>query len=555
MKQAPDYEICLLTGALGSGKTTLLNALLGAPHFSGAMVLINEFGDIGLDHEIVREVTENVLLLSSGCLCCSLKGDLKDELTRVVEDLRAGHLTITGPIIIETTGLADPVPILQLINSDEILSHHLRIKHVVTVIDAANVHGQIDEFAEIENQIALADVLVISKTDIASASHQSATNALIGRLNPFARRVETGAGAGIESLATALTGPSGGYIQPTVADSRRGAHDQHCASSFVFDISGMVPRERFYLWVQLLVQSQGERLLRMKGVVPFEDGAHYVHSSGPLFHPPEPVPERQQSGQGKLICITRNLDEPAVRKSFRDVCLQEKRHSGRPFAGQAVYMPPEAHRKPVPADVSALMDRTFPRRRVEICSPYLLWGVHNPWSVAAQFFDAWSVLEMCENDAILTNVRCLVGDDINLIDTEIVVPATPWLSPSGDNMVADPAGCFPVDPDRGLVCRLPLGRQCRDGRVPEMILHRLTEPWSIAADNPWAELVLYYADSRAHFDRDDMHAANIRRDRRRPLANVAVMPIWRVSGGNGADNNYATGFNRPRAEWLANSVE
>ena len=199
-------EICLLTGALGSGKTTLLNNLLSNSKLQGSMVLINEFGDIGLDHEIVREVAEDVVLLSSGCLCCSLKGDLRDELTVIVEDLGSGKLPpVSGPIIIETTGLADPIPILKLINSDEVLQHHMVIKNVITVVDAISIQAQVKEFPEVENQVAFADILAVSKTDLASIADQSISNTIMDKLNPLARRFEVRTEDAIADLINSIT--------------------------------------------------------------------------------------------------------------------------------------------------------------------------------------------------------------------------------------------------------------------------------------------------------------------------------------------------------------
>lgn len=548
-------EICLITGALGSGKTTLLNNLLRSSQLCGSMVLINEFGDIGLDHEIVREVAEDVVLLSSGCLCCSLKGDLRDELTRIVEDISSGKLLVSGPIIIETTGLADPIPILQLINSDEVLQHHMAIKNVTTVVDAINIQNQVKEFTEVENQVVFADILAISKTDMASIADQSISLTIIDQLNPLAKRFEVREEHGMAKLIDALTSPYKRKIKLPNIKKEHNLINEEQISSFVFEIEKTVQTDNFLLWVQLLVQSQGERLLRMKGIVPFNDGKYYVHCTGPLFYPREPLRGIYNRDRGKLIFISRGLNEVSVAESFQHICGDQilEFESTQGFIKESIssgFTYIDIHPK-----ITKKIKKIFSQKQIESICPYLLWGVHNPWSLASNHFDSWSILELCEDSKILEEIRKILGKNINLIGSEIITEQTPWLLHEEGIVVAQEACYMPVEPDRALACRIPLYPYQGHTANSKIVLHNLTQNWFCKKkEKKWAYLVLYFSDSQALFNRSNLHPANIKSAISRPLANTAAMPIWLVSGEGGAKNNYVTGYSRPQAEWLTTSA-
>ena len=157
----------LLTGFLGSGKTSMLKRLLALPDLAGTAVLINEFGEVGLDHLLVEEVDEQVVLLKSGCVCCSIRGDLRDGLERLHGRMESGEVPPFERVVIETTGLADPVPIVAGFTADPALRWHFRLGNVVTVVDAVNGAANLERFPEAMKQVALADRLVVSKTDLA----------------------------------------------------------------------------------------------------------------------------------------------------------------------------------------------------------------------------------------------------------------------------------------------------------------------------------------------------------------------------------------------------
>ena len=176
----------VLTGALGSGKTTLLKALLRAPRLAGTMVLVNELGEIGIDHHLVEHASESTLLLENGCLCCAMRDDLKAALKDLHSRRARGEIPRYERIVVETTGIADPVPIAYTLLAEPVLQHHYRLGNVVTVVDAVNAPAQLDRFAEAVRQVALADRLVASKLDLAGPASLEALRPRLAALNPTA---------------------------------------------------------------------------------------------------------------------------------------------------------------------------------------------------------------------------------------------------------------------------------------------------------------------------------------------------------------------------------
>src|SRR3954447_9193974 len=160
---AESTPVTVLTGFLGAGKTTLLNYMLRQPALAGTAVLVNEFGEIGLDHLLVEKLDENTVLLNAGCLCCTVRGDLVRALTDLLPRIEAGEVR---RVMIETTGLADPAPILATLMSDPVAARRYRLDGIVTVVDAVNAMAQLDAQPEAVRQVAVADRLVLSKTDL-----------------------------------------------------------------------------------------------------------------------------------------------------------------------------------------------------------------------------------------------------------------------------------------------------------------------------------------------------------------------------------------------------
>jgi G3E family GTPase len=313
----------LLTGFLGSGKTSLLQRLLALPDLPGTAVLINEFGEVGLDHHLlVEEVDEQVVLLKSGCVCCSIRGDLRDGLERLHGRMEAGEVPPFERVVIETTGLADPVPIVAGFTADPALRWHFRLGNVVTVVDAVNGAANLDRFPEAVRQVAMADRLVVSKTDLADPAP------LLPRLealNPGAA-VHASAGSAPAPAALLLDDPGDdGAAAARVAEAVRRAeparhgHD-HGPATFVLTADTPLDWAAFGLWLSMLLHRHGASILRVKGLLDVQDVARPVVVQGVqhLVHKPQHL-EAWPEGRAhtRLVVIGTGLDRAAIERSFR----------------------------------------------------------------------------------------------------------------------------------------------------------------------------------------------------------------------------------------------
>lgn len=183
--------VTLLTGFLGSGKTTLLNQLVRQPEMCDALVVINEFGDIGLDHRLVAQGDEHsVVEMSSGCLCCTIRGDLSRSVQQALETLQSDPQRVISRMIIETTGLADPAPILQTLMTDHWLAHRFRLDAVVCLVDAAHGDYTLSTHQESRRQAAIADCLLITKADLVDAPRRDLLASRLAEINPAAEQLE-----------------------------------------------------------------------------------------------------------------------------------------------------------------------------------------------------------------------------------------------------------------------------------------------------------------------------------------------------------------------------
>ena len=265
MPEPDTLPTTLLTGFLGSGKTTLLRRALVSPQLADTAVIINEIGEIAIDHHLVDFVEGNVLELPGGCLCCAVREDLARTLRNLIERRDAGEIRLFRRIVIETTGLADPAPILFTLGTDPMLDHRLRLSAVVTLVDAVQGAGTLDRFAEAARQAALADLLVITKTDLAPLGSD-----LLRRLdliNDRAERIvaadEPDAGAVLFGIAERATAP--GILAEPVASHTHGI------DAFGLVLAGEVSRLDFARALGGLARERGNDLLRVKGIVRFAD--------------------------------------------------------------------------------------------------------------------------------------------------------------------------------------------------------------------------------------------------------------------------------------------
>ena len=290
----------VLTGALGSGKTTLLKALLRAPRLTGTMVLVNELGEIGIDHHLVEHASESTLLLENGCVCCAMRDDLKTALKALHSRRARGEIPRYERVVVETTGIADPVPIAYTLLAEPVLQHHYRLGNVVTVVDAVNAAAQLDRFEESVKQVALADRLVVSKLDIAGArcpggaarAARDAQSRYAGDRRRFARS-RSGRSTDRRHPRPAVEGPRGGSLDALDRGRRGmagGGHDPHPASiaACCFTFDSVLDWTAFGVWMSMLLHRHGDRVLRMKGLlnVAGVPGPVLVNGVQHLVHPP-----------------------------------------------------------------------------------------------------------------------------------------------------------------------------------------------------------------------------------------------------------------------------
>jgi len=337
-RMAETTPVTVLTGFLGAGKTTMLNHLLRQPELAGTAVLVNEFGEIGLDHLLVEKLDDTTILLNAGCLCCTVRGDLARVLREMLPRARQGEIS---RIIIETTGLANPVPILTTLMTDAVAASAYRLDGIVTVIDAVNGSAYLDTQEEAVRQVAVADRIVISKSDLADPAP---LRIRLCRLNPSAPVTEVRRGAvdparilnaGLFDVAGKIPDVRGWLDAAALEDAgdHHGPGDHHPGphrdvnrhdariSAFCLSFDKKLHWPGLAMWLEMLVASKGGHLLRVKGILNLrdEDRPVAIHVVRHLIHPPAklsawPTDDPRTS---RLVFITRDLPRAAVEDDFR----------------------------------------------------------------------------------------------------------------------------------------------------------------------------------------------------------------------------------------------
>jgi G3E family GTPase len=307
--------VTVITGFLGAGKTTLLKRFLATPEGQGTAVVVNEFGATGIDDALVQSSADETVLLGNGCLCCIARSDLQQALRRMVVERERGELPDFRHIVIETSGLADPSPILQTFSTDRALGSMFHIEAVVTVVDTETGLDTLGWSAEARKQAILADRLVITKTDIAGEGASAALTTQLRALNPGAEILEAVYG---ELDPTRLTEAASDQRNTFVAEA---AHSDGIGS-FVLTQEKPIPWAVFARSMDALMQLRGPDLLRVKGFLNVEGckGPVVVQFVQHLAHPPvelESWPD--ETRQSRVVFITRNISEQQVRNLFKAI--------------------------------------------------------------------------------------------------------------------------------------------------------------------------------------------------------------------------------------------
>jgi G3E family GTPase len=322
--------VTLITGFLGSGKTTLLSRLVRHPDMAGAAVVINEVGEIGIDHDLVTMASENISLLANGCICCSVRTDLQETLRDLFARRHAGEVPDFDRLIIETTGLADPAPVVQTLTSDTMLAAQFRLDGLVTLVDAANSLQQLAAHAEPAKQIALADRVFITKADLVDEATLRAVQEAAQALNPRARistllhgAVEPAELTGL-GLSSARAGPATlSFLGEPLQGEGSGGERTLGQRPALHDGSIRTLSMRFhepFTWaafsaaLELLATLRGPDLLRVKGIVNVDGKPVVVQGVQHIFHDPVEL-DRWPSADTdtRLVFITRGIEAATIR--------------------------------------------------------------------------------------------------------------------------------------------------------------------------------------------------------------------------------------------------
>ncbi len=339
---AERIPVTVLTGFLGSGKTTVLNYVLKHPGMDRTAVIINEFGEIGLDHLLVETATEDVVLMSSGCLCCTVRGDIADTLTDLFVKRAKGRIPEFRRVVIETTGLADPAPVLHALMSDPIVAERYMLDGVVATVDAVNGAGTLDNHHEAVKQAAIADRLLLTKSDLADADGMAALARRLAALNPTASPLSVTQGEVDPQVLfdLGLFDPEKKSVEVQRWLNDEALADDHHDHHHDLDVNRHDDRIRAFCivrdkpiswnalsgWLDSLASMRGDDLLRVKAIVAIADRPDQpvvLHGVQHLFHPPVLLPAwPSDDHRTRIVFITRDLPQDVIEKSlaaFEDV--------------------------------------------------------------------------------------------------------------------------------------------------------------------------------------------------------------------------------------------
>ncbi|MDM0039805.1 GTP-binding protein [Variovorax sp. J22G21] len=338
--------VTVLTGFLGSGKTTLLNELLREPDLHGTAVIVNEFGEVGIDHDLIANTTEDTILLANGCMCCAVRGDLIGALASLGERA-ASDGSALRQVLIETSGLADPAPILRTLMGEPAVKDRFTLAGVCCTVDAVLAPRTLDRHPEAARQIAMADHLFLTKTDLLGEPVSQALLDCLRGLNPTAtvhQQREAHAAVLRQTMETRandarpVPAESGPFYRPMPVTGDAGEPPPHSGgiTSFVIVRDDPLPRDGFYAWLDMVIAMRGEDLLRVKGIVNLAEQPEQplvFHGVQHLYQPPVSLPAWPSlDRRTRIVFITRGVDAEALDESLR---VFERRRRQRPPAASS----------------------------------------------------------------------------------------------------------------------------------------------------------------------------------------------------------------------------
>lgn len=316
------YPITIITGFLGSGKTTLLSKILKDIKYENTAVIINEYGEAGLDHRIIRRIEENTRLLNGGCICCNMRDDLINELKDLLNINESQNINMER-VVIETTGLADPAPILFSILMDPLLTNRFYVDSVICCLDAVNGELHINNHPESVKQIISADKILITKTDIANDELIDNLNLRLETLNPAAQIYNIANGCIdpdiiFENNDVALSNKTNKKILRQQLDANTESHDSKICSMSV-EFYEPLDWTAFGVWMSMLLYSHGEEIMRIKGIIDVgDDGPVVINGVQHIIHPPHHLESWNDEKQcSQIVFIMKNILPEQIMTSLK----------------------------------------------------------------------------------------------------------------------------------------------------------------------------------------------------------------------------------------------
>jgi len=315
--------VTILTGYLGAGKTTLLNRILTEKHNQKIAVIVNEYGEVGIDNQLVVDSEEEILEMNNGCICCTVRGDLIRILRTLVFSMDQGKVAFDR-VIIETTGLADPAPVAQTFFMDELLSDIFEVDSIVTVVDSKHVTRHLDDQDEAQEQIAFADVIILNKTDLVSNDDLESLEQRLVNINPAAKRLHArDCKINLKDILGINTFDVNRKLEidPHFLEDHHHHHHDDKVSSIAFREEKPLDLAKVDHWMSYLVREKGEDLLRYKGILSIKGEEYRIVFQGlhMLFSGrPDRKWNENETKQSELVFIGKDLDKEELERQFKN---------------------------------------------------------------------------------------------------------------------------------------------------------------------------------------------------------------------------------------------